>query len=129
VGSPVVLHEVRRDRDEELAGFVTEDDGAWLALTIFHGVLGRAENAEAARDLVRRRGLGALAERWYWYSRRTGEWRVVLPQESSPGRVRVAVGYYSLPGVETATITAFDLAAGDRLTLEPPSGAEVATAE
>lgn len=119
------LHEVRREPDDELAGFVVEDGGAWLALTVFHGVLGRAATTEAARDIVRRRGLGALAERWYWFSRRTGEWRVVLPQESSPGRVRVAVGYYSLPGVEVATITALDLAAGDRLTLEPPSGDEV----
>ena len=114
------MHEVRRDHDDELAGFIVEDDDAWLALTVFHGVLGRAATAEAARDIVRRRGLGALAERWYWFSRRAGEWRVVLPQESSPGRVRVAVGYYSLPGVEVATITSSDLAAGDRLTLEPP---------
>jgi len=31
----------------------------------------------------------------------------------------------SLPGVEVATITSSDLAAGDRLTLEPPSDGEV----
>jgi hypothetical protein len=115
------MDEVRREHDQELLGFVVEDDGAWLALTLFHGVLGRTETAEGARDIVRQRGLGALAERWYWFSRLTGEWRVVLPQESSPGRVRVAVGYYSLPGVESATITTSDLAAGDRLTLEPPN--------
>ena len=127
--SAAVMHEVRRDDDDELAGFVVEDDGEWRALTVFHGVLGRAANAEAARDIVRRRGLGALAERWYWFSRHTGEWRVVLPQESSPGRVRVAVGYYSLPGVEVATITASDLAVGDRLTLEPPNGDEVVQAD
>ena len=48
-----------------------------------------------------------------------------MPQESSPGRVRVAVGYYSLPGVETATITVDDLAAGDRLTLKRPEGVDL----
>ena len=42
------------------------------------------------------------------------------PQEAKPGRVRVALVYYSLPGVEATTITAADLAAGDRLTLAPP---------
>ena len=119
------LHEVRREHDDELEGFVADTGGAWSALTVFHGELGMAETQEAAREIVRRRSLGALADRWYWYSRRTGAWRIVLPQEASPGRVRVALGYYSLPGVETATITSADLVAGDRLTLRPPAGHEV----
>jgi hypothetical protein len=38
----------------------------------------------------------------------------------------VAVGYYSLPGVETVLITAEDLLAGDRLTLTLPPGQAVA---
>jgi hypothetical protein len=114
------MHEVRRDRDEELEGFVAEDGDDWVALTVFHGLLGTAPSERSAREIVHAQGLRSLAERWYWFSRVSGEWRVVLPQESSPGRVRVVVGYYSLPGVETATITSADLAAGDRLALEPP---------
>ncbi len=117
---PTAPQEVRRASDDELEGFVVADGDGWRALTVFHGELGRAATADEARAIVRRRGLASLADRWWWLSHRTGEWRVVLPQESSPGRVRVAVGYYSLPGVETATITADDLAAGDRLTLEAP---------
>ncbi len=116
------LHEVRRDHDGELAGYVATDAGEWLALTVFHGLLGRTQTFEGACELVRRRGLDALAEHWYWFSRRTGRWRVVLPQESAPGRVRVALGYYSLPGVAVTAITSADLAAGDRLSLEPPEG-------
>lgn len=117
--------EVRRPSDGELEGFVVEDADGWLALTVFHGELGRSVTAGEARALVHRRGLASLADCWWWLSRRTGAWRVVVPQESSSGRVRVAVGYYSLPGVETATITADDLAAGDRLTLEPPEGVDL----
>ena len=117
--------EVRRASDGELEGFVAPDGDGWLALTVFHGALGRAATAGDARAVVHERGLASMAERWWWFSRRTGVWRIVVPQESSPGRVRVALGYYSLPGVETATITAADLAAGDRLVLHAPEGVEV----
>ncbi|HEX8940418.1 MAG TPA: hypothetical protein VF763_09655 [Candidatus Limnocylindrales bacterium] len=112
------LIEIRRADDGELEGFIAQGPGEWLALTVFHGELGRARSRTAAAALVHARGLAALAERWHWFSRRTREWQVVLPQECSPGRVRLAVGYYSLAGVPTATITAADLAAGDRLVLE-----------
>ena len=125
MASPDETREVRRASDGELEGFVAPDGDGWLALTVFHGVLGRAATARDARAVVHQRGLASMAERWWWFSRRTGAWRIVVPLESSPGRVRVAVGYYALPGVATATITAADLAAGDRLTLEPPEGAEV----
>jgi hypothetical protein len=118
------LEEVRRASDDELEGYVEADQGGWRALTVFGGLLGTAESRQAALDIVRRRGLASLAERWYWWSREAAGWRVVLPQEASPGRVRVAIGYYSLPGVETAVITAADLAAGDRLTLTLPPDAD-----
>ncbi len=111
------MEEIRRAGDGELVGFVTGDGEGWLALTIFHGVLARTSGREEAAAIVERDGLRCLAERWRWFSRRTGEWRLVLPQEVAPGRVRVAVGYYALPGVPTETITAADLAAGDRLVL------------
>ncbi len=111
---------VRREHDDELEGFVVQDLDGWQALTVFHGVLGRAPTREAAVVVVHRRGLASLAERWYWRPRYSGEWQVVVPQESRPGWVRVAIGYYSLPGVETAIIRSTDLEAGDRLTLAGP---------
>ena len=119
------MHEVRRASDGELEGYVASDGDVWLALTVFHGELGRAATAADARAVVHARGLASMAERWWWLARATGVWRIVVPVESSPGRVRVALGYYSLPGVETATITAADLAAGDRLVLQAPEGVEV----
>lgn len=115
-------HEVRRPADDELVGFVAEGPDGWRALTVFGGVLAIESGRAAATAVVRERGLASLAERWHWWSRATGGWRVVVPQEASPGRVRVAVGPYSLPGVETAVITTADLDAGDRLTMTPPDG-------
>ncbi len=115
--------EVRRVQDDELAGYVEPtEDGAWRALTVFGGELATLPSRDAAIELVHRQGLASLAERWYWWSRTDATWRIVVPQETSPGRVRVAIGYYSLPGVETALITAEDLAAGDQLTLALPPG-------
>ena len=118
------LEEVRRAEDDELEGFVGADADGWHALTVFGGLLATVESRGAATDIVHRRGLASLAERWYWWSHTAREWQVVLPQEASPVRVRVAIGCYSLPGVPTATITTDDLAAGDRLTLTRPPGAD-----
>lgn len=117
---------IRRPGDDELVGFIQPGDVGpdWLALTVFGGESGRAATDVEARQIVLDRGLASLAERWYWHSRRTGRWEVVLPQEVRPGFVRVVVGYYSLPGVPTTVITTEDLAAGDRLTLARPSAPE-----
>ena len=120
------MDEIRRDADDELEGFVARDGDAWLALTIFHGLLARTARRAQAVEIVRLHGLASLAERWRWFSRRSGEWRLVLPQEAAPGRVRVVLGYYALPGVPTATITAADLAAGDRLILATDDDLEAA---
>ncbi len=115
-----MLEEVRRSEDGELEGFVRERGDGFGALTVFHGLLGTAPSLAGARAIVHARGLAALAERWYWKSRQTGAWAVVLPQEVRPGFVRVSVGYYSLAGSPIAVITADDLADGDVLTLEKP---------
>ncbi|MEZ5117769.1 MAG: hypothetical protein R2737_16030 [Candidatus Nanopelagicales bacterium] len=109
------MEQVRRPDDGELLGFVARDAEGWSARTVFHGELARGASREEAYDVVRARGLASLAERWHWYSRRTGRWEVVVLQEAVPGRVTAAVGYYSLPQSPTVRITADDLAAGDRL--------------
>jgi hypothetical protein len=114
------LEEVRRASDDELEGFVMPTENGFDALTVFHGVIASTATRDEARTIVHVRGLASLAERWYWRSRVTDAWSVVVPQEARPGFVRVAVGYYALPGVPTAVITAEDVAQGDALTLEPP---------
>jgi hypothetical protein len=117
---------VLRD-DGELLGLVAADPaGGWLALTVFHGRLGYFPDRAAAERHVRATGLASLGERWYWFSRRTSRWHVVVPVEGRPGELTAAMGYYSLPGSETVLITAADLAAGDDLTLDPPDGHEPA---
>jgi hypothetical protein len=114
------LEEIRRESDGELEGFVRDQGDYFDALTVFHGLLGRTPSRADARAVVHARGLGSLAERWFWRSRKTGAWAVVVPQEVRPGFVRVSVGYYALAGTPTAVITAADLADGDVLTLERP---------
>jgi len=115
------FEEVRRSSDGELEGFVRRaGDGTFEARTVFHGLLGNARSRDEARAIVHARGLSSLAERWYWWSRATESWSVVLPQEVRAGVARVAVGYYALPGTPLRVITADDLDRGDLLTLEPP---------
>ena len=58
-------------------------------------------------------GLASLAERWTLRSGASGEEEVVCIQEANPGTVTVALGYYSLPGVPTQTITADEISAGE----------------
>lgn len=115
-----MLEEVRRPADGELEGFIRQSGAQYEALTVFHGLIGARVTVDEARELVHQRGLSALAERWFWRSRETATWSVVVPQEVRPGAARVAVGYYAIPGVEMTLITADDLAHGDILTLEQP---------
>jgi hypothetical protein len=105
------MEEVRRPDDDELCGFVDERDGKWHALTVFAATLGVHDDRDDAVAHVLTEGLASLAERWML--RRDGEEEIVCIQEANPARVTVALGYYSLPGVPTLTITADQLASGE----------------
>ena len=115
------MDEVRRPEDNELLGYVGESARGWNALTVFHGVLGTRAEKESAIALVRERGLSSLADRWHYRAGPTDAWQVVVPVEAQPGRVRIALDYYSMPGVPTAVVTAEDLAARAELTLDEPA--------
>jgi hypothetical protein len=107
------VEEVRRPSDGELCGHVEERSGQWCALTVFGAVLGGHELRGDAVDQVLTEGLASLSERW---TLRRGDSRVeevVCIQEANPAAVKVARGYYSLPGVPTLTITAAQLATGE----------------
>ena len=112
--------EVRRVGDAELLGFVQPWADGWRALTVFGGLLGTWPSVAEARRQVEAEGLTSLARHWHLRRRGTADWEVMLILEAWPGRARVAIGWYSLPGTETFTITASDLAAGDELRLDPP---------
>ena len=104
--------EVRRE-DGELCGFVLQRADDWAALTVFGADLGRVSSEQDAHTLVLRMGLASLAERWELRARCEDEWRTVCIQEATPRRVRLALGYYSLPGVPTREISADELRAGE----------------
>ena len=105
--------EVRRPDDDELCGHVEPRDGRWCALTVFGAVLGSHDTREAATKQVLDEGLASLAERWTLRHGETGDEELVCIQEANPSAVTVALGYYSLPGVPTRTITAGQLASGE----------------
>lgn len=107
------MDEVRRLHDDELCGHVVERDGEWVALAVFGAEVGRHDDVEAARQQLLDEGLASLAERWTLRDGATGEEEIVCIIEANAADVRVARGYYSMPGVPTLTITAEQLAAGE----------------
>ena len=104
--------EVHRE-DGELCGFVAQQGEQWRALTVFGAVLRTFSDEESARQHVVRRGLASLAERWELRARCESEWHTVCIQEANPRRVRVAIGYYSLPNVPTRDISIDELRTGE----------------
>jgi hypothetical protein len=108
-----LMDEVRRPSDGELCGYVDERDGQWCALTMFGAVLGRHARREDAADHVRADGLASLAERWTLRRGGGDTEEIVCIQEANAASVTVALGYYSLPGVPTLTITAAQIASGE----------------
>jgi hypothetical protein len=110
--APNASTEVRRAEDGELCGYVVERPDGWSAVTVFGGHLGDHETAEGAERQVRDGGLASLAERWVLVDALAGEEQIVCIQEATPNRLRLALDYYSLPGVPTLDIGPDDLAGG-----------------
>jgi len=108
-----MVEAVRRTEDGELCGHIAERDGRWCALTVFGAELGSHDSRDAAKQQILDEGLASLAERWTLRNGATGDEEVVCIQEANPEAVTVALGYYSLPGVPTVTITAAQLASGE----------------
>ena len=106
------MDEVRRPIDDELCGHVDQHDGTWRALVVFGVVLGRHDHRDAAVEQVLAEGLAVLADRWTLRDPTTGTEEVVCIQEANRSAVTVALGYYSLPGVPTLTITTDELEQG-----------------
>jgi hypothetical protein len=105
------VEEVRRSSDGELCGHVDFHDGSWVALVVFGAVLGRHSTRDEAIEQVVSEGLAALGERWTL--RRTDDTdEVVCILEANEHAVTLALGYYSMPGVPTLTVTREELGAG-----------------
>jgi hypothetical protein len=106
VGTPI------HRADGELCGFVERSGVEWKALTVFGGTLGVHSSEFAATQDVLEEGLASLARHWLYRSTPADEWQTVCIIEASPESVRIALDYYSMPGVPTALLTAADLANG-----------------
>ena len=108
-----LMEALRRSGDGELCGFVEARDGQWVALTVFGAVLGSHDERVHAVDHVLTEGLSSLAELWTLHHGESGTEEVVCIQEVNDAGITVALGYYSLPGVPTLTITTDQIAAGE----------------
>jgi len=114
---------IRRSDDGELCGFVAESGaGRWDALAVFGGRLGSFASGAEATAHVLEQGLASLALHWWYRPSHSDNWTVCCIQEARPGWVRVALDYYSMPGVPVVEVTSAALAAGHQLELEPPVG-------
>jgi hypothetical protein len=101
--------EVRRESDGELCGHVRLLGGTWQSLTVFGGTLGVHESREAAEAHVHSDGLSSLAEHWMYRPDASSEWQIVCIQEASVDSVRIALDYYSMPGVPTVEVSRDEL--------------------
>ena len=107
------MEEVRREGDGELCGHVEQRGERWCALAVFGAVLGEHDDRAAAVGQVQADGLASLADRWTLRALPDGEPEVVCITEANAASVTVALGYYSLPGVPTSTITRDQLNRGE----------------
>lgn len=113
--------EVRRPSDRELCGHVRPFAGERQSLAVFGGTLGVHVSQDAAEAHVREQGLSSLAERWMYRPDPSAEWQIVCIQEASADSVRIALDFYSMPGVPTVTLTRQQLTTGASLVLNPGS--------
>ncbi|MEN3536258.1 hypothetical protein AAH991_14170 [Microbispora sp. ZYX-F-249] len=88
-------HEIRRDDDGALLGYVRRDGEQWEPLTVFGYPLGAAGPYERAEEEVRRAGLDVLSGHWEFLE--DGEWYRCVILEAADGEVRVRPADHRYP--------------------------------
>lgn len=81
---------VYRADDNELMGYVAEQEGAWVALTLFGLPFAKTPDEATARGVVLQKGLSILAEPWEFYDAETKEWQRCVIVEATPTQVSVS---------------------------------------
>ncbi|MDO9484712.1 MAG: hypothetical protein Q7K25_01415 [Actinomycetota bacterium] len=99
------MEAVRRPEDGELCGFISGEGQTWTPRAIFGGPLAKPTDRASAEELVRSTGLAALSEHWNYRESPAADWEPALIIEANPQSVTLALGYYSLPGVPTVTLS------------------------
>jgi hypothetical protein len=88
-------HEIRRDDDGALLGYVRRTGEEWEPLTVFGYPIGAAGPYERAEEEVRRAGLDVLAGQWEFLE--DGEWYRCVILEAAAGEVRVRPADHRYP--------------------------------
>lgn len=101
----MATHEVRRDSDGELVGYLRDADGSgatWRPLTVFGYPLGPAAEYVEAMTVVEEAGLGYLHGPWRFREERDGNWYRCTIAEASRSRITVQVADADYPYPELA---------------------------
>lgn len=99
----------RRREDGELVGYLVLDGDGFVPLTVFgHPLAGPCE-LDVAEDLLDRRGLAVLAERWVWHDGGPRPGMIVRIVEVTPERLRVVDDDTGAAAVVGANLETYDL--------------------
>lgn len=80
---------IHHKETNELLGYVTNKDGAWVAQTVFGYPINRLQTEREAKATVREQGLTFLMGVWRYYDKQSRDWHACVLQEVSEHRVTV----------------------------------------
>lgn len=124
----MATHEVRRDSDGELVGYLRDHDGTgqtWQPLTVFSYPLGPAAEYVEAMTAVEDAGLDYLHGPWWVRDRSDDAWYRCAIVEATRSRIRVQVTDPDYP--HDALYRTLDAPDPTVLRKTPPEGAEPAS--
>jgi hypothetical protein len=82
-------HALYREDDKEFLGYVTHENGSWVAQTVFGYAIARLQTEVEAERIVREKGLGYLLGVWQYFDKDEQQWFPCIIQEASEHRVTV----------------------------------------
>jgi hypothetical protein len=78
-----------REDDNELLGFIVDDNGSWQAQTIFGYQISRTVSRKDAEDILKDRGLTFLMGLWLYYDKDDHDWFPCVIKEAYEQKVIV----------------------------------------
>lgn len=101
-------HPIYREDDDELLGYVTQDETSWLAQTFFEYTITRTETREAAEAILHNTGLSYLLGTWQYFDKEERDWFPCIIKEAHKNKVTVirtnAMGYQDPDDYKLVTI-------------------------
>lgn len=90
---------IHREEDGELLGYVLEEESLWLPLTIFGYALQAPTSHNAARELIKDKGLDSLMATWQYFDKDEGAWFNASIIEATKDTLTLRITDYGHPNV------------------------------